>query len=39
MMRFLYLCSEIVKHKDMTIELFFRLLGSLALLIYGLATD
>ena len=38
MMRFLYLCSEIVKHKDMTIELFFRLLGSLALLIYGMKT-
>ena len=38
MTRFLYLCSEIVKHKDMTIELFFRLLGSLALLIYGMKT-
>jgi phosphate:Na+ symporter len=38
MMRFLYLCSEIVKHKVMTIELFFRLLGSLALLIYGMKT-
>ena len=38
MMRFLYLCSEIVKHKDMTIEFFFRLLGSLALLIYGMKT-
>ena len=38
MTRFLYLCSEIVKHKVMTIELFFRLLGSLALLIYGMKT-
>ena len=38
MTRFLYLCSEIVKHKDMTIELFLRLLGSLALLIYGMKT-
>lgn len=38
MTRFLYLCSEIVKHEDMTIELFLRLLGSLALLIYGMKT-
>ena len=38
MTRFLYLCSEIVKHKDMAIVLFFRLLGSLALLIYGMKT-
>ena len=38
MTRILYLCSEIVKHKDMTIELFLRLLGSLALLIYGMKT-
>ena len=34
----MYLCNEIIKYKDMTIVLFFRLLGSLALLIYGMKT-